>query len=216
MRTNFTISGGVEFGNKYNSYPFAKLSVDNENITIRGMYELKLSFAPSDIVFIEPFILIPGIGQGIRIYHTKQEYNYKLIFWSTKPPHELLMKIRETGFKIKYQDELLPFEVALIEANQKRDSFFNILMLIIIILLGSSILKFVILFFPSITNDKGIVVMSLVSAMATIVIICAGLLNSKNLQSAVLNKGKSIQSIKVYLKFLILLLLPLLLILLLI
>lgn len=95
--TEKTISkrGGLQVGSATATYPFAKLYVDENILKIKCMLFDTLEFTPEDIEKIEaeysPFKI------GVRIRHTKKEYNPYIIF-GTSNPDNLIIKIKQIGF----------------------------------------------------------------------------------------------------------------------
>jgi len=91
-------TGGARIGMANATWPFATLTVNENRLTLNATIVGNLSFKPSDIVSIEPYNVIPLLGQGIRINHRVNNYKEKVIFWTMKSPRELIKKIELTGF----------------------------------------------------------------------------------------------------------------------
>lgn len=98
MSEKFTLTGGARIGTANASYPFADLYVDREILKINASIVGNLMFQPKDIISIEPYTLIPLIGQGIKINHRIERYNPKVIFWTFKDPNAVIGEIKKTGF----------------------------------------------------------------------------------------------------------------------
>lgn len=90
--------GGARIGSANATWPFATLSVNEQVLSVNASIIGNLSFRARDIISIEPYTIIPFLGQGIRIHHSVQEYKDKVIFWTFKSPQELIRRIEQTGF----------------------------------------------------------------------------------------------------------------------
>jgi hypothetical protein len=93
-----SITGGARVGLLNASWPLAKLKVDHQRLELNAAIVGSLHFQTKDIIAIEPYTLIPLLGQGIKITHRVEKYNSNVIFWSFKNPSRLLEEIRQTGF----------------------------------------------------------------------------------------------------------------------
>lgn len=91
-------TGGARIGMANATWPFAKLTVNKDNLTLNAGILGKLVFNPSNIVSIEPYTGIAVIGSGIQINHNVNGYNPKVIFWTFGNPVVLINKIKQTGF----------------------------------------------------------------------------------------------------------------------
>ncbi len=92
------ITGGARIGRANASIPFASLKVNKEQLEINASIIGNLVFQPSDIVSIEPYHFLPLIGQGVKINHTVESYDKKIIFWTFKDPEMIVQQIQATGF----------------------------------------------------------------------------------------------------------------------
>lgn len=90
--------GGARIGMANATWPFANLTVNENRLTLNASIIGNLTFKPSDIISIEPYSVIPLLGQGIRIHHKVNNYKEKVVFWTFKSPQELINKIEQTGF----------------------------------------------------------------------------------------------------------------------
>jgi hypothetical protein len=106
MNEKFTLTGGARIGMANASYPFADLYVDKELLKINASIVGNLMFQPKDIISIEPYTLIPLIGQGIKINHRIENYSPKVIFWTFKDPNSVIMEIKKTGFLQNLNSEI--------------------------------------------------------------------------------------------------------------
>jgi hypothetical protein len=74
------------------------LKVTNDRLDLNATIVGNLVFKPEDIISIEPYYMIPIIGQGIKINHRIPKYKEKVIFWTFKNPNEVIRQIKQTGF----------------------------------------------------------------------------------------------------------------------
>ena len=98
MNENFTLTGGARIGRANATYPFANLFVDKDVLKINASIVGNLVFQPQDIISIEPYTMIPILGQGIKINHRIENYNPKVIFWTFKDPSFVINEIKKVGF----------------------------------------------------------------------------------------------------------------------
>lgn len=100
------LTGGARVGMFNASFPFATLKVNQDRLELKVSMIGKLIFQVSDIISIEPYTIIPLIGQGIKINHTVADYKQQVIFWTFKNPRALIRQIEATGF-IGERDEFV-------------------------------------------------------------------------------------------------------------
>ena len=88
--------GGARIGWLNATWPFAKLSVSPNTLTLasRGTYQFK----PSEIVALEPHGSVPFFSTGIRIIHNRLDYPNKIIFWCMGNRERVLAATRGAGF----------------------------------------------------------------------------------------------------------------------
>ncbi|WP_374163850.1 hypothetical protein [Arcticibacter sp. MXS-1] len=96
--TTLTETGGARVGSANVTWPFAQLKVNSNRLELSASIIGDFIFGPSDVILIEPYQVLPLIGQGIRIRHKVGKYDEKIIFWTFQDPAELIIKIWETGF----------------------------------------------------------------------------------------------------------------------
>ena len=94
----YTKTGGARIGLFNASWPFATLKVSQKKLEINATIIGNLVFRPKDIISIEPYGLIPIIGQGIKVNHRVNKYNSKIIFWTMGNPHNVINEIEKIGF----------------------------------------------------------------------------------------------------------------------
>lgn len=92
------LTGGARIGRANATFPFATLKVNKERLELNASIVGNLVFHPSDIVSIEPYTMIPILGQGIKINHKIVNYKERVIFWTFKDPSSVVRQIKETGF----------------------------------------------------------------------------------------------------------------------
>jgi hypothetical protein len=99
MSQSFTVVGGSQVGWVSASWPFAKLSVSKERLVLStlGTY----SFEPQQVAALEPHGVIPIIGRGIRIVHSRTDFPSKIVFWCFGSPDSLITRIKQLGFMPK-------------------------------------------------------------------------------------------------------------------
>ncbi|PIQ17272.1 MAG: hypothetical protein COW66_13000 [Flavobacteriaceae bacterium CG18_big_fil_WC_8_21_14_2_50_34_36] len=92
--------GGARIGKMNATWPFAKLVVDSEELSIYSMLH-KFYFKKEDIKTISVVNYIPFIAHGIRISHVVQKYNKHIIFWCLSNPEKLIKELKEISWDVK-------------------------------------------------------------------------------------------------------------------
>jgi len=92
------LTGGARIGMANATFPFATLKVNKDRLELNASIVGNLTFQPSDIISIEPYTMIPILGQGIKINHKVSGYKERVIFWTFKDPNSVVRQIQETGF----------------------------------------------------------------------------------------------------------------------
>ena len=92
------LTGGARIGMANATFPFATLKVNKEHLELNASILGNLSFQPSDVISIEPYTLIPILGQGIKINHKVPTYKERVIFWAFKDPIAIIKQIHDIGF----------------------------------------------------------------------------------------------------------------------
>ncbi|BDD03976.1 hypothetical protein [Aureibacter tunicatorum] len=92
------LTGGARIGMANATFPFATLKVNKDRLELNASIVGNLTFQSSDIISIEPYTMIPILGQGIKINHTVSNYKEQVIFWTFKNPKSVVQRIKETGF----------------------------------------------------------------------------------------------------------------------
>lgn len=88
--------GGARIGWVNASWPFAKLVVSPDRLTLvsLGTYE----FSPSQVVSMEPYGFMPLLASGIRINHNRSDYPEKIIFWCMGNRARVIAELGKSGF----------------------------------------------------------------------------------------------------------------------
>lgn len=95
------LTGGARIGMANATFPFATLKVNKDRLELNASLVGNLTFQPTDIISIEPYTMIPILGQGIKINHKVSNYKERVIFWTFKDPNSVVRQIEETGFLSK-------------------------------------------------------------------------------------------------------------------
>lgn len=112
------LTGGARIGMANATWPFATLKVNKNQLELNATVIGNLVFQPSDIISIEPYTQIPFLGQGIKINHSVQTYNQKVIFWTFQNPHSVLEQIRQTGFLAHSNQEQVHSKKEILQRQQ--------------------------------------------------------------------------------------------------
>jgi hypothetical protein len=97
MSTEVNWTGGASVGSLRASWPFARLSCSEKDLSLSllGTYH----FSPEQVVRIEPYGSIPILTWGIRIIHTKLDCPDDVIFYCLLGRDRLLQEIERVGFR---------------------------------------------------------------------------------------------------------------------
>lgn len=106
MKSDVSAVGGSQIGWVSASWPFAKLVVSKQQLTLSclGRYV----FEPQQIAALEPHGSIPFFARGVRIVHSRADYPAKMIFWCLGSPEKLISRIRDIGFLPKGSVAAMP------------------------------------------------------------------------------------------------------------
>ncbi|WP_340199537.1 hypothetical protein [Ascidiimonas sp. W6] len=85
--------GGLRVGIKNATWPFASLSASGGQLVISSIYGT-YKFNENEILDLSEYVLIPLLGQGIKISHTKKEYPSQIIFWYFGKLEKLIKEIK--------------------------------------------------------------------------------------------------------------------------
>lgn len=201
---HFSMTGGARIGMANATWPFATLNVSGERLEINTSLIGNLVFGKDDIISIEPYNLIPVMGQGIRINHRVPGYKSKVIFWTMKNPYEVIRQITETGFldgeSVKEQKvtERITHERETHSGQPLRIPFIIIMVALWNLLFITDFLKFYL-------DDKETLPLGYgaISAVAIFFVVSVLTLVSKKFRGLVLKKGRELRSIRTALFFFI-------------
>ena len=90
--------GGARVGWVNASWPLATLKANASTLALASLGTY--TFAPSDVVSLEPYGSIPFLSSGIKIQHNRRDYPKTMIFWCVGRSRErVLEEIAGTGFR---------------------------------------------------------------------------------------------------------------------
>jgi len=196
MHQNLNLTGGARIGRTNASYPFATLQVDTDSLTLDVSLFGKFVFRPVDIISIEPYTLIPILGQGIRINHRVPGYNPKIIFWTTKDPSYLVSLIKETGFLDDVNETISEEDIEILKRQKQVEFPINPIVFIVLFLIGSQLFVSSFLFFPFKNGGIEMVQRAAIIVAAIIFITCVLTMISTKFQKLILLKDREYGEIK--------------------
>ena len=195
------MTGGARIGMANATWPFATLTVTKDRLDLNASIIGNYSFTKDDIISIEPYYLIPIIGQGIKINHKIPKYKDKVIFWTFNNPNDVINEIKQTGF----------FDGGSLTTNQdvknqvierQKQGGFPVRIPAVIAIIVIWNIFFLIDFLSTKTNDiplgKGAAI-----ALGFILIVSVFSLISKDFRKLILKDGRDIKEISKFLYFLI-------------
>jgi len=94
---HFGIADHLESGPK-SPKELAALTATQERLVVSVFLSGKYEFSPQEVVAIERYTMIPIMGWGVRIVHSRSDYPQNFIFWNLAGPEPVLRGIREAGF----------------------------------------------------------------------------------------------------------------------
>lgn len=94
----YTATGGARVGWLNSSWPLARLTATPERLSVSVFPAGKYEFAPQEVVAIERYTMIPVLGWGVRIVHSRNDYPRNFVFWHLAGPGPVLQGIRDAGF----------------------------------------------------------------------------------------------------------------------
>jgi hypothetical protein len=90
------IRGGARIGAKKISRPFAQLTVTPGKLELNASIIGRMVFLPEDIIAIHPYAVGAIFGKGLTIVHKVGQYNREIIFWCSEDREELIADIIAT------------------------------------------------------------------------------------------------------------------------
>jgi len=199
------ITGGARIGTENATWPFATLCVSKDKLELNVSFIGNFTFQPKDIISIEPYMMIPFFGQGIKINHSIAGYDNKVIFWTSKDPLKIINQIRQAGFLENMNRQIPDRDTSIIQQQQLTGGFPIKKSVVIgaIVLWNVLFIADLIHFFAS--DKKGLPLGNGAAIAATMLFVISILsLISTDFRRLILKKGKSIEDINKLLYFLIL------------
>ncbi|PKQ60163.1 hypothetical protein BZG02_20505 [Labilibaculum filiforme] len=200
--TQLNLTGGARIGMANATWPFASLKVTKERLDLNATVVGNLVFRPEDIISIEPYYMMPIIGQGIKINHRIPKYKDKVVFWTFKNPKEVIRQIQQTGFLDNSSSEITPQDSEIIAERQKQGGFpIKTPFAVGVVVLWN--ILFLMDFFKSTTGDSnGIPIgKGAITALGLVFITSLLILVSKGFRKLALKEGREIKDISKFLYF---------------
>lgn len=197
-------TGGARIGMANASWPFAKLTVNKDVLTLNAGIIGKMVFSPSNIISIQPYSGVAVLGSGIQINHNVNGYDPKVIFWTFNNPLALISKIKQTGFLDNTStNSVIPD--AILSSAQKQGGFPIKPQAAVAIVVIWNIL-FLYDFYLFFNNSKAVSPINLGGQLALgfMLITCIALLTIEPIRRLVLKEGRSLSDIKLALYFIML------------
>ncbi len=196
------ITGGARIGMVNATWPFATLIVTKDKLELNASILGNFVFQPEDIISIDTYMMIPLLGQGIKINHRIANYNSKVIFWTIKDPSSVVNQIKQTGFLDNIDETISDADKLNIKQQQQAGVFpikKSVSIAVIVlwnVLLFSDFVRF------SNSDMKGMPLgIGSTIAVAMLFLIAVLMLISKDFSKLVLKEGKSVTDIKNFLYF---------------
>lgn len=191
------MTGGVKVGFLQASWPMGTLVIGPDRLDLHASLFGSYSFAPKDIVHIEP---VSGIlSSGIRIHHRVDQYNKRIEFFCFKNPEKVVETIRKSGFMNQTETQ----QQAAIEKKQQFCGFPFRISAVLVVLTGWLLLLFS--NFRRYTTGADTLVIFLKGAiLATAYLFMVGFITSflPPVRKLVLRQGREIAEVKNFLYFL--------------
>ena len=201
--TELKLTGGARIGIANATWPFATLKVNKNRLDLNTGIIGNLSFSPRDIISIEPYFMIPIIGQGIKINHRVSKYSKKVIFWTFKNPNDVINQIKQTGFLNNISDSDNSTNNEIIKERQKQGGFpFKTPFAITVVVIWNILFLIDFINFSK-NNEKIPFGNGVIMALSFILIISILILVSNQFRKIVLKKGRELKDISRFLYFII-------------
>jgi hypothetical protein len=203
MNNKFKFTGGARLGFANCTWPLATLTITSERLDINASLIGSYSFNKEDIDSIEPYNNIPFIGQGIKIKHHVPNYKQKVIFWTFRDPHNIIAKIRSTGFLDHQSDRSNNHEINNQIINKQQQGGFPVK----IPFLVSILVIWNLLFFADIKNYFGNELSNkplgngALIALGFLFVVSLLTIISKDFRKIVLKEGRELKEINRFLYF---------------
>lgn len=190
-------TGGARIGIANATWPFAKLTVNKDTLTLNAGLIGKLVFYPSNIISIVPYIGTAAMfGNGIQINHNVSGYNSKVIFWTSGSATALINNIEQTGF-LNNSSTIDPALVVNQTAAQKQGGFpLKIPATIVIVAIWN--IFFLYNHFSFLSEHKQVNPLGPGAQLALgfMLMVCIALLIFEPVRKLILKKGRNLDDIK--------------------
>lgn len=193
-------TGGAYIGFAKASWPLATLEVSRGKLRLNASIIGDLVFSPHDIVSIRPYKGFTLIGGGIEIVHNVEKYNSKVLFLTFGDAAGIIRQIHDTGFTSNLQDTY-PSDIHAIRDHQATGGFplkksvaITYIVLWNLLSLGGILMSFI-------TKDSSLFITGASVAVGIIVVSALLLLISKDFAKFVLKEGRTVDSIKKFIFF---------------
>ena len=95
-------TGGLRFGLISTTWPNGELYITEDKITLKDKgLNREVVFSRDDITDIQVKKVIPLIGHGVRIHHSRKDVSKKVIFWySHSKMNQLIEEIQLAGWNV--------------------------------------------------------------------------------------------------------------------
>jgi hypothetical protein len=197
-------TGGARIGMANATWPFAKLLVNKDRLEIKASIIGNLAFKPSDVISIRPYTIIPVLGQGIKIVHNVSNYDPNVIFWTMGSPAALISRIEATGFTKNLVPLSTQVEQEIISAQAQGGFPIKTPAIIAIVVIWNLLLLPVFINFSFGKQGIAFSDINIQLALGFMFCTCLVLLVSHPFRKLLLKPGASIDNIKSFLFFLML------------
>ena len=200
--TELNLTGGARIGMANATWPFASLKVTKERLDLNATIVGNLVFRPEDIISIEPYYMIPILGQGIKINHRIPKYKEKVIFWTFKNPNEVIRQIKQTGFLDNSSSSEKQSDLDIIAKRQKQGGFpVKIPFAIGIVVIWNILFVMDFLNFSKSGSEGVPLGNGAIGALGLVFLSCLLTLISKDFRKIVLKEGRELKDISRFLYF---------------
>ena len=200
--TQLNLTGGARIGMANATWPFASLKVTKERLDLNATIVGNLVFRPEDLISIEPYYMMPIIGQGIKINHRVPKYKDKVVFWTFKNPKEVIRQIQQTGFLDNSSSEITPQDSEIIAERQKQGGFpIKTPFAVGVVVLWN--ILFIMDFFKSMTGDSNRIPIGkgAITALGLVFLTSLLILVSKGFRKLALKEGRELKDVSKFLYF---------------
>ncbi len=202
---NIALNGGANVGWANATWPFAKLNVTSNRLELNTYLLGNFIFQPMDIISIVPYSGASPFKNGIKIIHNVENYNQKIVFWTSENAISVINKIKHFGFLDDPKNDKLIYNQEIIEL-QKIGSFplKKSFAIAIVVIWNALLLPD---FISNVISQKGTLVTfpnGPLFASGFIFLISISILVLSPVQALALKDGKTVKDIDRFLYFIIL------------